>query len=264
MDNVLWENVLILLNINGYDRKSINEIYLRGSRALDLSGIRFDGTPSDWDFVVVGNFSDSFDHFTMLNCDFAIYHNSTFKNIVRAHKIWAFECLLAPKKNILLNSDRNYRIDLYKIDLNLLKESVLFEIEYKIHKASLLATKKDLYGALKSYFIAIRFLFYATEIARFRTIRNFYGVNFIWIEIMKRKNTFCNFSDVLEFCLPFFHEYLYQFLCTVPQLVFNNLWSEFDFITLTLENHFNTDPFSSLNFSVVKMCVKVKKMLLFK
>lgn len=206
--------------------KIIHNVYLRGSRAIGTNGIRFDGSPSDWDFVIVikspysGNNYKSIMHFQIENSDYTIYELSLFKELVRKNSIWALECIFGGPTNIWREIyDPKNIFSLNPIEL---KRSVFFEVEHKIVKARRRA-KDDIYVTIKSFFIAIRYLYFAVEVYKSGRIDNLKGVNYIWQEAIKFKEKLTNFEDVRKFYDPYFTIILEKFLYMCPRLIYKNI-----------------------------------------
>lgn len=206
--------------------ESIYNVYLRGSRAIGTNGIRFDGSPSDWDFVIVvkrdksNHNYKSIMHFQIENADYTIYELSFFKELVRKNSIWALECIFGGSPNIWREVyDPKSTFNLNPIEL---KRSVFFEVEHKIVKAQRKA-KDDIYVTIKSFFIAVRYLYFAVEVYKSGRIDNLKGVNYIWQEAIKFKEKLRTFEEVRKFYHPYLKMILEKFIYMCPRLIYKNI-----------------------------------------
>ena len=78
--------------------EKVLNIYLRGSRLAGNFGKRFDGSISDWDFVMVLDIDKKIDglHISFGNIDCAVYDDKTFQKLLNLNLIWVLECIYVP------------------------------------------------------------------------------------------------------------------------------------------------------------------------
>ena len=146
-----------------FEPKTISNVYLRGSRLIGTNGLRFDGSISDWDFVVVINTNSRIHdvHLNYGNLDIAAYDYKTFAYLVEENVIWSLECIFAPEKAILKN-DFNFR-KTFIFNPTKLRSSVSYEASKQVAKGKRNRCS-DLYKGFKCIFIALRFYHYGIEI----------------------------------------------------------------------------------------------------
>lgn len=260
------QEIYNILASYSFIESSIKAIYLRGSRALGTAGYRFDGTESDWDFVVITTDyvnSRGVEHIVQNNVDLTIYNSKLFKNIIRNNEIWALECIYSLSKNVFYEEGNDEIFTKYfELDLKKLKRSVLYEAEHKILKSQLSFRKKDVYMCLKSLFIALRFVFYGCEIAKFSRIENFCGVNYIWDLMVKNRENLKEYTQIKRFFYPYYYDILYRFLKICPFCIFPSLYS------ITEGNIIEFDEsrldFHSSDFSYKKSTFLIKKSIYLK
>ena len=197
-----------------FQENQISCVYLRGSRSIGTNGVRFDGTISDWDFVIVMNTDIKImdEHLGYGNIDAALYDKNTFRSFVSENIIWVLECLFAPK-NAIFKEEIEF-LKFFQYNPGKIRNSVSCEISRQVAKGKRLFD--DPYKGLKCLFIAMRFYFYGSEIAKFGYIKNFQGMNYLWEEMKTKKNELKNWKEISDFYQPKLNQMKKEFLALCP------------------------------------------------
>jgi hypothetical protein len=186
----------VLLDRMKLDPMRVQCVYLRGSRAVGYAGIRGDGSPSDWDFVVVvkdESVTQEDIHLAFGNMDVALYDERAFRRLLQNCSIWALECIYAPRRCVYLEKldgralFAQYRASLpHSVFCAKLRQSVSYESSRQWNKAKrAIGQKGSPYSARKSLFIAMRFVIYGIELAKTGEIADIACANAIWEQHLK-------------------------------------------------------------------------------
>ena len=193
-------NLSMIYKYLEFKETEICNVYLRGSRAVGTDGLRFDGTISDWDFVIVLDTTNKIcdEHLSYGNIDAAVYDKKIFGTMVEENVIWTLECLFAHKNRIFKEQIEYSKY--FLLNLGKLRNSVSCETARQIAKSK--RNENNLYKVFKSLFIAMRYYFYGIEIAKFGTIKNFEGMNHVWKEMISKKDELKTWQQIFKYYEP--------------------------------------------------------------
>lgn len=231
-----------------FQENQISCVYLRGSRSIGTNGVRFDGSISDWDFVVVLNTDIKImdEHLCYGNIDAALYDKNSFRSFVSENVIWVLECLFAPK-NAIFKEEIEF-LKFFQYNPGKMRSSVACEISRQLAKGKRLCD--DTYKGFKCLFIAMRFYFYGCEIAKFGHIKNFQGMNYLWEEMMSQKNELKNWKEILNHYQPKLDQIKKEFLALCP---YQNSYMEKDLNKVKqFQKHHKKNEEVKIDFSPAK------------
>ena len=152
-------------------------IYQYGSRVYESIS-----DSSDYDFIMVGNHSESKREFTNSEISCTIYNVEEFKKLIAEHEISVLECLFLSESNIL---KQKVSFD-FSLELPKLRKSIAKKASHSFVKAKKKLTIKEDYNqyvGLKSLFHSFRIIIFAIQIAEYGKIVDYTAANDYFVSI---------------------------------------------------------------------------------
>jgi len=179
------EHLKKIKNIIQLQEENILNVYLYGSQVYQTNN-----ETSDYDFVVViKNKLENKNNQEIRNGLYNIHliTEDNFQKNLSEHKIKEIECYFLPEE-FKLKETKKFN---FKLNLSKLRE----EISSKSNNSWVKAKKKmdiseeDSYIGLKSLFHAIRIVDFGTQIAKFKTIKDYSSQNKLFFQLKNEFNT---------------------------------------------------------------------------